>query len=217
MVRRLPDGEPRNILPGASYPRYLASGHLTYIQSGALFAVPFDLDSLKTRGEAVPVLESVAATPNRGGATLSAAMNGTLIYLPGGVADTATGPALWLERVGALRPLRAASSSWATPRFSPDGRRVALTISDGRQQDIWVYDWERDILTRITSDQASHTTPVWTPDGTGLVFGAAARSGVTNLYWQRADGTGQAERLTENASPQLPDSFHPNGRLLAFH
>jgi Tol biopolymer transport system component len=123
---------------------------------------------------------------------------------------------MWLERGGPLRPLRSAPSSWATPRFSPDGRRLALTIADGPQEDIWTYDWERDILTRITSDPAIDNMPIWTPDGTRIIFGSA-RNGATNLYWQRADGTGPAHRLTESVEAQLPDSVHPNGRVLAFH
>ena len=53
-------------------------------------------------------------------------------------------------------------------------------------------------------------------DGTRIIFGSA-RNGATNLYWQRADGTGPAHRLTESAEAQLPDSVHPNGRVLAFH
>jgi len=215
-ARTLPDGESKTIVPGAYFPRYVPSGHLTFLQNGTLFAVPFDADSLAVRGAAVPVLENVAAAPMAGGAMVSAAANGTLAYLPAAVGDTARGPALWLERTGSSRALRSTPSTWATPRFSPDGRRLALTISDGRQEDIWVYDWERDILTRITSDPANDTTPVWTPDGTRLVYGSS-RNGATNLYWQRADGTGQAVRLTDSSVPQLPDSFHPNGRLLAFH
>jgi serine/threonine-protein kinase len=62
--------------------------------------------------------------------------------------------------------------------------------------------------------------PVWTPDGARIAFasnrGRAASQG-GNLYWQPADGTGEAQRLTNSPFPQLPDSWHPNGRILAFH
>ena len=59
--------------------------------------------------------------------------------------------------------------------------------------------------------------PVWTPDGAGLVFGSNRGGGASNLYWQRADGTGEAQRLTDSPIPQFPDSFSPDGRNLAFH
>jgi serine/threonine protein kinase len=216
VARRLPDGEAKTIVPGAAFPRYLPSGHLTYIQGGTLFAVPFDVDALAVRGEAVPVLESVAGSVIGGVPTLSIARNGTLAYLPAVAGEAARGPMMWLDRAGPLRALRPDPSAWGTPKFSPDGRRLALTISDGRQEDIWVYDWARDILTRITSDPATDSTPIWTPDGTRIIFGSN-RKGATNLYWQRADGTGEAHRLTDSVEAQMPDSIHPNGRVLAFH
>jgi serine/threonine-protein kinase len=59
--------------------------------------------------------------------------------------------------------------------------------------------------------------PVWTPDGRRIAFSSARADKATgNLYWQRADGTGEAERLTESKSRQVPTSWHPSGKFLAF-
>lgn len=79
-----------------------------------------------------------------------------------------------------------------------------------------MYDYTRDTLTRLTSDPAADLSPVWTPDGRRIAFGSNRAGQATNLYWQRADGTGQAERLTTSTQPQLPDSFHPSGHFLAY-
>jgi dipeptidyl aminopeptidase/acylaminoacyl peptidase len=124
---------------------------------------------------------------------------------------------VWLERTGALRPLRTAAAVWGNPRFSPDGRRIAMTIADGTQQDVWVYDVERDTLTRITSDPAIDAVPVWMPDGQRLIFGSTRGDGRPHLYWQRADGTGNAEQLTEGPRPELPDDVDSSGRFLIYH
>ena len=43
-------------------------------------------------------------------------------------------------------------ANWANPRFSPDGQKLAIDISDGKQRDIWVYEWARDTLTQLTFD-----------------------------------------------------------------
>jgi Tol biopolymer transport system component len=60
--------------------------------------------------------------------------------------------------------------------------------------------------------------PVWTPDGRRLTFASdrddpARRQ---NLFWQLADGSGRAERLTSGGDEPLPGSWHPSGRFLAF-
>jgi Tol biopolymer transport system component len=80
-----------------------------------------------------------------------------------------------------------------------------------------VYEWARETVTRLTSDPSFHSKTVWTPDGRRIAF-ASGRSdrSTLNLYWQRADGIGETERLTDSKHDQRPASWHPNGKLLAF-
>jgi serine/threonine-protein kinase len=74
----------------------------------------------------------------------------------------------------------------------------------------------RDALTRLTEDPANDETPVWAPDGRRIAF-ASRRGGATySLYLQRTDGKGEAQRLTEGSTLQLPVSWHPTGKFLAF-
>jgi WD40-like Beta Propeller Repeat len=156
------------VVRGGHYGRYVPSGHLIYMQNGTLFAVPFDLDRLETMGQAVPVLEGVIASSITGGAQLAFSSEGTLVYVSGGGA--AAGPIDWMTREGKTLVLRAAKANWANPRFSPDGRKLALEIDDGQQRDIWVYDWARDRLTQLTVDSSQDSFPVWTPDGRRIVY-----------------------------------------------
>ena len=124
-----------------------------------------------------------------------------------------------MDRSGKTTALRSTPANWTDIRFSPDGKRVAMDITDGKQRDIWVYEWARDTLSRLTFDPTDDASPVWTPDGSRIVFASKrGGGGFYNLYWQRADGTGEAQRLTESAtSHQIPGSWDPTGRLLAFH
>jgi serine/threonine-protein kinase len=72
-------------------------------------------------------------------------------------------------------------------------------------------------MSRLTFDPGRDTRPVWTPDVSRIAFSSTRADKATpNLYWQRADGTGEAERLTESKSPQNPTSWHPEGKFLAF-
>ena len=90
-----------------------------------------------------------------------------------------------------------------------------MRISEGASSDIWVYDWERDTLTRLTFDAATETDPVWSPNGDDLVFNSD-RDGLENLYWKRADRSGEVQRLTESRNFPYPASWHPAGKFLAF-
>ena len=92
-----------------------------------------------------------------------------------------------------------------------------MDIFDGRQTDVWVYEWARDTLSRLTFDQADDQRPVWTPDGQRITFSSKRGDGqFFNLYWQRADGTGDAVRLTDGKTNHFAGSWHPSGKFLAF-
>ena len=213
---RDPDGKVRKLVRGASYGRYAASGHLLYLTNSALFAAPFDVDRGELTGAGVPVIEAVANAFGNGSAQFSIARSGAVAYLGGGSVSS-DAPVNWLDQTGKISVLRAMPSSWSNPSFSPDGRRLAIDISDGTQSDIWIYDWERDTLSRLTFDAADDMRPVWTPDGTRIAY--ASRRGDKqnlNIWWQRADGTGEPQRLTDRKAQQMVASFHPNGKSLAF-
>ena len=229
VVAPLSGGAPKVVVRGGHFGRYVPSGrtspqrdereggHLIYLQQGTLFAVRFDLTRLETVGQAVPALQGVAGNAITGAAQLAVSSEGTLVYMPG-TATTATRPIDWLTRDGKTAVLRAANADWGSPRFSPDGRKLAVEIFDGKQRDLWVYEWARDTLTQLTFDPGADRYPVWTPDGRRLVFASdRASAGTLNLYWVNADGTGEVTRLTDSPEAQLPWSWHPSGEFLAFH
>jgi serine/threonine-protein kinase len=216
VVQPLPGGTPKVVQRGGYYAHYLPSGHLVYLHDGTLFAAPFSLERLELTGQAVPVVEGVSGNTGNGGAQFAVSESGTLVYVPGQSIgfDAAIN---WMDRMGKTTVLRAASGNWSNPHFSPDGQRLAIDIADGKQIDVWVYEWARDTATKLTFDPANDAKPVWTPDGRRIVFASSrGRGGATNLYWQHADGTGDAQRLTESANTQLPGSWHPSGKFLAF-
>jgi serine/threonine-protein kinase len=215
VVVTLPTGTRKVVQRGGYQGRYLSSGHLIYVHQGTLFAVPFDLGRLEVTGQPVSVLEGIASNSISGGTELAVSASGTLVYVPG-QSTSGRSPVHWLDRKGKTTLLRATLANWSNLQFAPDGRRLALEIVDG-QDDIWIYDLERDTLNRLTSDPASDRKPVWTPDGRRIAFASTRADGSTpNLYWQRADGTGVPQRITESKNLQLPGSWHPGGKVLAF-
>jgi serine/threonine-protein kinase len=219
IVQALPNGPRRILQQGGYFARYVASGHILYIREGTLFALPFDLGRLEATGPPAPVLEGVETNPAggaSGAAQVAISATGTLVYVPGAVNGGAASPMLWMDHTGKTAPLRMTAADWGGVWFAPDGRRLAFDVSDGRQTDIWIYDWMRDTATRLTADPGRDERPVWTPDGRRVAFGSTRDRVTMNLYLQRADGTGNVQRLTESRSAQAPTSWHPSGKFLAF-
>jgi serine/threonine protein kinase/Tol biopolymer transport system component len=218
VVQTLSNGE-RKVVQHGYFARYVPSGHLVYIRDGTLFAAPFDLTRLELTGAAVPVVESVRSDIANGVGLFSISDNGTLVYAQGETGGVAGAPIFWMDRSGRTSSLRTAATIWGTPRFSPDGRRLALTVAaPGQNSDIWIYEWDRDIATKLTTDPAADVSPIWSPDGRWIAYGSQRESRETpryNIFVQRADGSGSVTRLTDRDVPQLPDSW--SGNFIALH
>jgi len=214
VVYSVASGQRKTVQRGGFYARYLPSGHLVYMHEGTLFAVPFDLKRLEVTGQPAPILEGVVTTAS-GGAQLSVSETGNLVYVAGrgGFQNVSI---YWMDRDGKFTPLRETPGGYSNPAFSPDGKRLALDINDGKRRDIWVYEWERDALTRLTFAGEVNGYPVWTPDGQRVVYSSQEKGGTLNLWWIRADGGGNAQRLAESKSAQAARSWRPDGKVLAF-
>ena len=215
VVQMLPEGARKIVHRGGYFGRYLPSGHLIYASGGTLFAGAFDLDRLEITGQPVPLVRDVEASTGTGAVQFAVSNRGTLVYLRGGERSIQS-PILWMDSSGQTTPLREALSDWSNPSFSPDGTRLAMdVVVSTARPDVWTYDWARDTPTRLTFDPSPDLKPIWTTDGKRMVFNSS-RGGGGNLFWQRADNVGEAERLTESKNNQLPGSWHRSGRLLAF-
>ena len=212
VVQPLPTGERRRLRRG-SYARYVPSGHVVFIDDGALLAAAFDLDTLTLSSTPTRVLEGVQTAAASDGAQFHVSGNGTLVYLAGEASRNGA-PLEWLDAGGAVQPLRAAAVDWRTPQFSPDGRQLAFEIV-GSDSDIWVHDVSRDAASRLT-EGGSNQWPAWTPDGQRIAFSTAVPDGPPNLFWKRIDGATTAQRLTQSPFLQDQPAWHPSGRFLAF-
>jgi dipeptidyl aminopeptidase/acylaminoacyl peptidase len=216
VVYSMASGQRKKLLHGGFYARYLPTGHVVYMHEGTLFAVPFDLKRLEVTGQPAPILEGVLTNPVYAGAQFSFSDTGSLAYVAGRSGGTNVS-IYWMDREGKFTFLRETPGNYTNPMFSPDGKRLALEINDGKRADIWVYEWDRDALTRLTFAGEANQYPVWTPDGQRIVYSSLEKGGAFNLWWIRSDGAGAAQRLTEGKNPQYATSWRPDGKFLAFH
>ena len=193
---------------------YAASGHMVFAREASLWAAPFDTATLELTGDVVPVVEDVQV--NGGGWALYAiAGDGSLAYMPGG---TSTSPhtLTWVDRVGREEPVGAPAGDYREPRISPDGSRLAVSLVDATSGniDVWIWDFERGNMTRLTFDAAADFSPVWAPDGRNVVF--FSRRDGAGVYRKAADGTGTDEALISGEPDQqlFPSSVSADGNTL---
>ena len=204
--------EARDLVTDGTAPHYAASGHLIYAQRGNLMAAPFDPQRLQITGPAAPVSEGILQNGFNGAVQYAVSRTGTLVYIPGG--NLAAERLVWVTRTGTEQALASPQRGYINPRISPDGRRLAVTeVEQGNQ--IWLYDFLRDTFTKFTFGGTQSQTPAWTPDGKRIAF-VSDKDGPLNIFWQAADGSGEAERLTTSDETTVPRSFSPDGKLLAF-
>lgn len=201
------------LVRGGNLGKYVRSGHLVYVAAGAFWAAPFDLGRLELTGPAIPVLPKAGAAEARV-EDFAIAVDGTLVYREN---TTGTGmrTLVWVDRAGMETAIAAPPRAYEYPAISPDGTKIAVAILD-QENDIWMWDLRRERLTRATFDSRGDTLPVWTPDGARLVFASQRESGNYNLWWQAADGSGTAERLTRSSVSQFPTGISPDGTRVLF-
>jgi serine/threonine protein kinase/Tol biopolymer transport system component len=198
---------------GGYFGRYLPSGHLTYVQRGTLFAMPFDLATLKTRGTPVPVLDDVGAMVDRAAGQLdfssASGTPGIFLYLSGKRVDPVR-TLVTMDTAGQMLPLLTTNGG-ITPKVSPDGKVLALSIYGN----ILLYDIERFITTALTTNRLSNNSPIWTRDGKHIIF--TQGGGETSvIWWIGSDGSGKPQKLFESRAGLRAHSLSPDGRWLAY-
>ncbi len=209
-VLDLRTGRRKTLLRGGLAPAYVHTGHLLYQASGTLYVVPFDLERLEVTGEPVRQDLSVSAVEHLGIVSPAFALSrtGTLVIVPG---KAEPHQLVWVDRQGRETALNTPPRMYEVIRLSPDATRAAITMADDK--DVWVWDFARDALTRLTFGGSVGWVPVWTPDGQQILY-ASNRAGPYNLYRRNADGSGAEERLTTSINAQVPNSVTPDGTIL---
>jgi Tol biopolymer transport system component len=222
VVQSLKDGTRKTLHRGGYYGRYVPAnpsaprkGFLVYIQRGTLFAAPMDAGRLELTGPPVAIAEGVMGNPDTGGAQFDISRSGMLVFQAGKPASQKWVLDL-LDSTGKSRPLLTVPGSYTSPRFSPDGSLIALNILEGHGNDIWLYEWQRDRLSRLTFQGNGVFSAVWFPNGKYIAFSSAKHGGAANVYWMRADGSGDMVRLMDSPSQQVPWSFSADGKRLAY-
>jgi serine/threonine-protein kinase len=218
VAQTLNTGERKTIIQEGIDAHYLDSGNIVFGSGGSLFSVPFDLGRREVRGGPVPVVEGVQRSANGLMMQFSFSSTGSLVYVPG--ASSTSGNQLkvaFADRKGNLDLLKLPPGSYEHPRVSPDGKRIAVGTRNGNEAYITIYDLNGATSPRRLTVGGADRYPVWSWDSQRVAF-QSDREGDLGIFWQRADGTGTAERLTkaEQGTAHFPDSWSPDGQRMSF-
>jgi len=190
-----------------------ASGHLLYVRDHILLAQPFDARALKLAGDPVPLGESVGYDPTFFRSQFAAADSGLLAYAAGG--SGSKNRMVWTDRAGKELEEAGPPADYGQVSLSPDGKKLAYELldPDAGTEDIWVQDLGRPGRTRLTFGQTNELRPVWSPDGTRIVYSVSGK--FDDLYGKPAVG-GNEEVLLHSDQDKIPESWSADGKYLLF-
>jgi serine/threonine protein kinase/Tol biopolymer transport system component len=206
----------KTLTENASYARYVPTGHLIFGHEGAVHIVPFDAERREVTGSAVPLPEPIFYDSELGLPYLAFSAGGVLAFVPGGGVRRCR--LVSVNLAGAERPLIDALRGFMYPRFSPDGERLAVTISEPGDMNIWVIDLATGAQTKLTQEGAN-VFPSWTPDGERVTYLSIRGGNEFSINWKRADGHGESEALVSQGDPGEvlgPGSWSPDGKTLVY-
>jgi eukaryotic-like serine/threonine-protein kinase len=215
---------PRRVLQDQSPVAYAAApnskqGYLLFVRgatggptnTGTLMAQPFDPRRNEPAGDAVPIAENVGPTG------FSVSQTGVLVHsannaVGGGTAGGTTGVLTWLDRAGKVLSTVGELKSYAfNVSLSPDGKRVATSHDD----DLWVFEFDRGVDTRLTFEPGPEIGPCWGGDGSRIVY---AKRNPSAIYEKAANGAGSPELFftpPKELGIVFTSEWTPDGRYLA--
>jgi serine/threonine protein kinase len=204
-----------------------AGGHLLWITDQTLQARPFNADSLTFDGGPTAIAEGLSFSDlstqmySLERAAFWASATGLLVYAPAVVPSYAKLPVSWVDRNGRIVGDAVPEGPYNAIAISPDQHQLALTRrgiprSAEPNGDLWLWNVERETMTRATFHPATEENPVWSPDGQQIAFSANRDGTYYQVYRRSASGTGDDERLTNVSAHTDPLAWSPDGRFVVY-
>jgi len=204
----------RALVDAAAFARYSPTGHIVFERRGRLEAAPFSLRERRVTVASRPILRGLAtAGAALAGPRFAFSRTGSLIYVPGTSVDSDE-RLHWLDVNGRLEAVPLPPAPIGTVDVAPDLRQLAMTVETDGGAELWVGDLRRGALSRLSADGKT-ASPAWHPGGLEIAF-AYSKAGPFNLFVRPADAAAAPQPLTVSPWNQLPTSWSPDGRYLAF-
>jgi serine/threonine protein kinase len=199
-IGSLDSDEKKLLMPAESMAVYAPPGFLLFQREGTLLAQAFDPERLELSGELVRLADDVLYNPGNGRAAFAVSSNGALVYR----ARPQSRQLVWIDRNGKTSPPIGSPLDARSLRLSPDGKRVAFSNESDEGNtwagDIWIYDIDQDLRTKLTTHPALDHWPIWSPDGSRLAFDSE-RDGPSHTLYEKPSNGASPERLLLQPEP----------------
>jgi Tol biopolymer transport system component len=213
-VGSLDRGEPTRVQAADSAAMYAPPGYLLLVSQGVLVARRFDAARGVISGDPVSIAQSVAVDTTARHNAFSVSVAGVLAHRSGAVSRRQL---VWVDRagkmLGVLLPPEDTGLSYV--ELGPDERQVAVLRIVQGNLDVWLIEVARGIASRFTSDPAVDTAPLWSSDGSRLVF-RSNRHGQFDLFEKPANGAAEEQPLLATPQAKAPLAWSPDGRFLLY-
>jgi eukaryotic-like serine/threonine-protein kinase len=201
------------LVKNVSQARVYLDDRLAFVRDGDLLTQRFDLDKGTMIGDPQRVASQVNYFYPPARADFDVSRNGAFVYR----SNTSTGRLAMIDRTGKdIRVIDADGLFW-DHRLSPDGKRAAVTVETRTTglMDIWIYDLNRGLRERFTSEPAIEVSPAWTPDSRSIVYSQAEGGTFPHLVIRALDSATSKDLLPRD-SFQFSPSFSSNGSTLYY-
>jgi eukaryotic-like serine/threonine-protein kinase len=194
---------------------YVAPGYLLFYRDQTLFSQHFDLGKLEVTGEPVAIFTGIQFWPRIARAVFAASNTGLLVAQKAG--DSGASQLLWFDRKGQEVGLAVKPGIYGNISLAPNGKVLASDTTDPASQntDVWTYDLETQGAKRLTFDPAIDSMPIWSPDGSRIIF-AASRELKFDLYLKDSTGAQEEKKIPQDGPDRFPMDWSRDGKYVLY-
>lgn len=207
--------EIRRVLPAISDALY-ADGMVLYVRETSIVGQKLNIESGTVTGDPITIVQDIQYTPrwSKGSFTISA--NGVLAYQPGG--QESRSDVILVDKDGTVLHHIGRLDLMFKISISPDKKRLAMDLLDAQSRniDIWIYDIERGVKTRLTFAKEADLSPIWSPKGDRIAY-TKGLGGETALMTQSISGSGQEEKIMSATNDFFVSDWSHDEAYILFH
>jgi serine/threonine protein kinase len=205
-VLSLKSGKRDVVLRGGYFGRYV-NGHVLFVRNATVMQVAFDAGSLKAGGTAVPLPIEIESKASNGWAAFVISRNGTLVYREDVLKNVAL---VWSDENGNEEPAIDSTARITSAAVSPDNKQLAI-VRDG---DVWIYNRQRGVYTRLTNTEQSENSLVWSPDSKEIIYSRDVPQ--YDLFKRSADGSGTEQLVLTSKNDKHASAITPDGKSVIY-